>query len=236
MCGPKPSWFAKLWFSQSGQLPVKAIAQEGPWNARGEMILEGRTLKGSCISWASFSSLLIWHISDCCSGYVKCWLAGQLNQGRVLNGHLCYNDYKWLCEISVRKTIWMETYIWHINSESVIYSTFVRVWMCKLVLKAEKKARCPLQPLLVSWPIWGALLRMFITKSIFLPSPPSQCGQTTVALAELPSLWSTVLSRFLKHFFLFFCLNQGFLTSALLTSGARWSFVVLCALWCLAAL
>lgn len=47
----------------------------------------------------------------------------------------------------------METYIWHIISESVIYSTFVRVWMCKLVLKAEKKARCPLQRLLVSWPI-----------------------------------------------------------------------------------
>lgn len=199
MCCPKPSWSAKLWFSQSGQLPVKAIAQEGPWIARGEMILEGRTLKGSCIYWASFSSLLIWHISDCCSGYVKCWLAGELNQGRVLNGHLCHNDYKWLCEISVRKTIWMETYIWHIISESVIYSTFEGLDV-QTGAKAEKKTRCPLETLLLLLPIWGALLPLFITKSTFLLSPPSQCGQTTLALAELPSLWSTVPSRFLKHF------------------------------------
>ena len=47
----------------------------------------------------------------------------------------------------------METYLWHITSKSVISSTFVRVWMCKLVLKAEKKTRCPLKPSLVSLPI-----------------------------------------------------------------------------------
>ena len=201
MCGPKPSWSAKLWFSQSDWLPEKPTAQEGPWVARGEMILEGRTLKGSCIYWATFSSLLIWHISDCCSGYMKCWLAGQLNQGRVLNGHLLpHNSYKWLCEISVRKTTWEETYIWPIIPEAKIYSTFVRVWMCKLALKAEKKTRYRLKPLLVSLPIWGALLPLFTTKSIFLPSSPSQCGQTTLALAELSSIWSTVPSKFLKYF------------------------------------
>ena len=33
----------------------------------------------------------------------------------------------------------MEAHIWHFVSESVIYTSFVRVWVCPVVIKVEKK-------------------------------------------------------------------------------------------------